>query len=80
MPLPERDRDRILVYAEIRESRSANRPCRRLDLEYVTTINAESDGRLRMNLDPRAPRHLGDRIRQFLEPRLVCPAAVAQHR
>jgi hypothetical protein len=74
------DRDRVLVNSHIWERWSANRPVRRLHLEDVASIDAEPLRRLGVQLDPRAPRDLRDRVGELLEPRLVGTAPVAENR
>ena len=80
MPLAQRDGDRVLMNSEIRECRRPHRAVRRLDLEDVAALDAEPLRGLGMDLDPRAPADLRDRVGQLLEPRLVRAATVAEHR
>ena len=57
-----------------------NRAVAVLTVDDVAALDAESRRRLRVELDHGLPRDLGDRIRQFLEPRLVRAATVAEQR
>src|SRR6185437_4419685 len=79
MALPGRNRDGILVNAEERKRGRDHRAVRRLHLENVAAIDPESLRRLRVNLHPRRPADLRDRIRELLQPWLVRAASVAEH-
>ena len=57
-----------------------DRAGRGLDGDVIAALQAELRGRRRVHLDPRVPHHLGHRVGQLLEPRLVRAAAVAEHR
>src|SRR5262245_51854985 len=78
--LAERNRDRVLVNAEVREHRRADRAVRRLHVDEIAALESEPLRGLGMHLDPRTPRDLRDRIGKLLKPRLVRAAAVAEER
>jgi hypothetical protein len=80
VPLADRERDRLGVMPEIEVRGSAHLPVLRRHLDDVAALDPEPRGGLRMDLDPRAPEHLGDRIGQLLQPRLVGAPTVAEDR
>ena len=78
--LPDRERDRVRPHAEIQIRRCADLPRLRRHLDDVAALDPQPRRGLWMDLDPRAPQHLRDRIGQLLQPRLVRAASVAEHR
>ena len=76
----EGDRDRVAAKAGVDERRRGDRARRRLHAKHVAGIDAESRGGRCSDLDHRLPAHLGDWIRNLLEPRLVRAAAIFEQR
>src|SRR5690606_21440966 len=65
------DRDGVLANARVTPRRQTHRSARRLHLDDVAGIYAQAVGRGRVDLHPRRPAELADRIRQLLEPRAI---------
>src|SRR5208282_89858 len=78
MPLSQRNRDHTRTDGALHQNRRLDRAVLRFDLDDIVPGDAELARRLGMDLGPAVPHDLGDRLGQFLEPRLVRAAAVVK--